>query len=779
MAKTHVFFFATDHALLVLTFVALLRLLVRHVTLIKVPPAVRAKTAVAPLFLFIALFLPLLVGMLTVNAVGSISRWTPLVALIFACLITQISSHSVLSRAFISSRSWLTIYFFAMGGVAAVCTMVSYIQIKRLSTSTDSMGMPRALSMVVVIFVFFVLGIIWSSRKTCVIDYNQFFLLCPVIFLSITSLTSSPWGQALLNIYDESRVLLSSLIFVVSSVGWELTMSRNSEDYSLGVGKQKRRYILILLLTFGLFCSARIDSLESEPASFFHVGFFSGPIQTIRSGGTLLWDTPTQYGYLNTLIPAWFPFADSRLSFIWFQAVLLFVVFGVVLVTLSNRFKTNKSFLIASLLFLVSLFLPSPSLAGSQTFPSASVVRFGPSLLLIVWFASDRFMHRFDRRIQIVTTAALVTTSVFWSGESMVYTSFILVGWGIAGLSCVGRGEKVKFVTETIAPYLRKILLFIAVFFSFVSIKMLIFNGHFPEWSLLFMAPIRYAQAGFGAVALKIATPAWLFVFLIGLISTNLFEHDETTNRDNVMENAALGAVAGGLVGWGTYFVGRAVPENIIAMYPLYTFSSLIAISLIVNQRRHWSGFSHQSEITRGWINQSVALFAVCSLSVVTVAVLGQAGLVQKISQIRFLPNGIHYASDNYVSQDLANTLTLTQAELQKENVQKGISIAYNGWNGMLLKLPSRLSNFYNPDFSWLPVPLALLEEPIPKARRNQLVQRYVSEIKRDGVIVLEKSATDRLRDFGEWLDALDESYKCRLIVDNVNYRTMYCRYRF
>ncbi|MGI9043930.1 MAG: hypothetical protein ACR2GK_07360, partial [Gemmatimonadaceae bacterium] len=52
---------------------------------------------------------------------------------------------------------------------------------------------------------------------------------------------------------------------------------------------------------------------------YYHWGFFIGPIEQLRQGGTLLWDTPSQYGFLSILIPALLP-GSAWQSFWFFQS---------------------------------------------------------------------------------------------------------------------------------------------------------------------------------------------------------------------------------------------------------------------------------------------------------------------------------------------------------------------------------------------------------------------------------------------------------------------------
>src|SRR5688500_8930631 len=62
---------------------------------------------------------------------------------------------------------------------------------------------------------------------------------------------------------------------------------------------------------------------------FYHWSFFIGPIDQLRNGGTLLWDTPSQYGFLSILIPALLP--GSSWQAFWFHQSVAYVVVAFVM----------------------------------------------------------------------------------------------------------------------------------------------------------------------------------------------------------------------------------------------------------------------------------------------------------------------------------------------------------------------------------------------------------------------------------------------------------------
>ena len=85
--------------------------------------------------------------------------------------------------------------------------------------------------------------------------------------------------------------------------------------------------IFLLTLAFSFLFAFRSDSINQIEGSGFHWGYYTGVINSIKSGGTLLYDTPSQYGFLNLLIPSFLAFESNRQSFYIFQSILFIIIF--------------------------------------------------------------------------------------------------------------------------------------------------------------------------------------------------------------------------------------------------------------------------------------------------------------------------------------------------------------------------------------------------------------------------------------------------------------------
>ena len=127
--------------------------------------------------------------------------------------------------------------------------------------------------------------------------------------------------------------------------------------------------LLLLLMSF------RSDTLFLG-TSELHWEYFTGPIRNLKNGSWLLWDTPSQYGFLNILSASILPFKSSWESLYVFQGILLFVVSGILFKTYLSGSLLKRNIFFSILMTFSSLFFADPDLIGPYLYPSSSVMRF-------------------------------------------------------------------------------------------------------------------------------------------------------------------------------------------------------------------------------------------------------------------------------------------------------------------------------------------------------------------------------------------------------------------
>ena len=171
--------------------------------------------------------------------------------------------------------------------------------------------------------------------------------------------------------------------------------------------------ILILITSFFLFLS--IHGYIKNYLFYLHSIFFVGPAQDIIHGKSLLYDTPSQYGYLSiNFISLVQRFIGGTVEIFDRFDTSLYVIFtiiaGFIFYKLTN--KRLYSYLLAI------MYLGFPTFFSDYRYfiyPSSGPLRFGFGILICF------FLLYFPGRIAFFIGTILSTISVFWSTETGIY----------------------------------------------------------------------------------------------------------------------------------------------------------------------------------------------------------------------------------------------------------------------------------------------------------------------------------------------------------------------
>ena len=284
----------------------------------------RVKT-LAPILIPLFFVLPIYAFKYFANSGGFQSIWSPY----FSILL--ISSSVLAVKTFSKLGKFRTLNFsrpfFGVGVFlcAAVFYKITFSQLDaiHIQIKTDLSNWDGTL---VIVSVAAVCGVVLATVNMSRSFRINWVVHLPLIFLIVISVLSAPWGIFLVGITKESALFPLVFTAFTTALFWKYLVLMPNNLGTLVDEKLLRKYSAGLLLTVAVLLSLRIDAVESISGSYFHVSYFSGVVQTIRSGGMLLWDTPSQYGYLNLVLASWIPVADSRTAFLIFQAFLLIVV---------------------------------------------------------------------------------------------------------------------------------------------------------------------------------------------------------------------------------------------------------------------------------------------------------------------------------------------------------------------------------------------------------------------------------------------------------------------
>jgi len=490
-------------------------------------------------------------------------------------------------------------------------------------------------------------------------------------------------------------------------------------------------------LAFALL-AIRTDSVFA-PINALHWDYFVGPIRALREGGWLLWDVPSQYGFLNILIPAALPIHPAVSAFYWVQAAALFSASAVFYRTLYAVLRVP--WLAACVVVIVFFFLADPLLIGPTGYPSESAVRFLWCYVLLAMAASN-FLGTSPSVVRFARLGTLVWLSgLLWSAEGAIYTTVIF--FAPLCLDLILRWRDRASARAILAAALELFcvpLISVAALFGIVNGVYLIALHHAPDWSM-FVAYTRSYGGGYGERPVPFLGPLWA----IGLV---LFSGAATfvALRPKPADGPAYAIAAATSAVWivSSYYVGRAYPIVVTMLSPII----VLALFTII-----------RAGVARG----KTPLAAVIALPLVA---LGLFSVFWNAEAPRMIKQVVAPNVNAWVRLPEAN------AELDALLRQARITtvtpvVYYDTWVAM----PRAAEGPY--DRSWLPTPLQELEDPIPASMRDKVVTRFVMRHRLSGYLVEVMTGSNAPKQAGAWKTFLSRFYDIREIAHSENYRVL------
>jgi hypothetical protein len=532
--------------------------------------------------------------------------------------------------------------------------------------------------------------------------YNLFFT---VSFISVGLLSNWATLVSLLPRYKFIGIPLVFAFFAIISV-YVFNAFEAKRQITTTKKSQRIIYIGCAFIIFS-WISFRHDSLFELSISgspLYHWEYFVGVINNIRSGGVLLWSTPSQYGFLNILFASLIPIDSGWHSFYIFQSTLLLIVAMMTYLTLEKLSNTSAiNYIFNFFLVFLALFFADSTFIGPYPFPSSSVVRFfGVYTLLFCIYNIPKSSKK-----QLLYLCLIFPVSVLWSAESALYSAsiilFVLISLWLTNNIALFKAYITALSVSLLIP-------FIAIV-TFYKIKW----GHYPDVYSFFEYVIGYAQ-GFGYVQFPGLGPGNLLLLLFAsiLYQYKSYAFSQNINEDNSLTTPLI-VSAGCIWGISSYYIGRPVAQNITALIPLIALASYFAIAKV-------SKASLKSNLLPLKLSILPLLFVVF-IPLVNIDFYRQLLSVQSFSTNIDVKKKLS-KSDLYIA--------LEEAKLSDFSV-----IFYGDDNQSTSPvLPNGLQIKVQP--TWLPTPLQLIEVPLKNDRRLKYLSRYICAIKvNDGAIVL------------------------------------------
>ena len=170
--------------------------------------------------------------------------------------------------------------------------------------------------------------------------------------------------------------------------------------------------------------------------------------------------------------------------------------------------------------------------------------------------------------------------------------------------------------------------------------------------------------------------------------------------------------MSGAIWAVGSYYLGRPVPQNITALFPLLIFCSLLGIFLA--QKNH--------------LKKSVNFLIIVSVPLyfLVLATYYSRSWIQEVPKIRSFSNNIelHLPIATKELEDLISEI----------DSGKGIPRIFFGDSAVEPRFQKLINQ---KEDVWTPVPLQLLMPPISNKRREKIIMQYVCKINFPQVIMI------------------------------------------
>ncbi|HUQ47284.1 MAG TPA: hypothetical protein VM053_03450 [Gemmatimonadaceae bacterium] len=442
---------------------------------------------------------------------------------------------------------------------------------------------------------------------------------------------------------------------------------------------------------------------------FYHWGFYIGPIEQMRQGGQLLWDTPSQYGLLSILLPTVLP-GTSWESFWFFQSVIFAIVGAVMYLGIRKIGRGQSSSLLAFAVVFTTLFFRPRSdslLLSAQMTPSGGPVRFLPMFVLLAVVAHwilDRDGPPDDVKFMI-RGSALWIFGALWSAEAAIYCSAIWFSALAVYLiqSAFKPGEDGVTIGTSVGRILKQLLIPIGMAVATGLAVVVIYRfaaGRMPDLYGYFEYLLLYSKSGFGALPIEQTGSVWFLLLIFFAISMAgaLYLAADPSNKRLVM----IAALWGGAWSVGSYFTGRSHPVNALSLAPILLFSAALLLR------------SLRSDFSSPW-HSIVFAALVPAFAMPVVLTLGHSKALGEITQTQLAPSAI-------VTQVPPADASLAVL-LMREGVKPSDPVVLIGDGRLMLPPWKSGGTTVISDRSWLPKPYEIIGS-LPEARRNVYIHR-------------------------------------------------------
>ncbi|MGO8671295.1 MAG: hypothetical protein ACLQVD_08045 [Capsulimonadaceae bacterium] len=430
-------------------------------------------------------------------------------------------------------------------------------------------------------------------------------LLVCVTWAVWTTSYAMPWWHKTATVGLYRAALLAGTVLVVFVLRPAMEIVRDAARPGRDFGRIALGVLDALIVLLLLLASFRTYWLFSGDSNvpYHHWGVYIGPAQMVRQGGWLLWDVPSQYGFLSTLSIAFLPTTSVWTSFYYligvFQGATALFLYWI------GR-STARSFagrILSALLVLSAVFWIGTRsygvVPGPQTFPSTGAFRFfWVYAVLAVLIYCSRLTRRGTVPVWPLAVGCVCwAIGVCWSVESAFYTSaawlpaFYFIIWQVT----TGRSDQNSPTLPRHMAWILAVLPPALVSGAVIGIDLFYRHGlqRLPDWSMYFEYA-RSFQSGFGELPLDFNGSIWV-AFICALVpatlALTLFRKSQSDPDIGVLVAGASTVVA-----VSSYCMGRSHPNNLLNIMPACLAAALLSLRQL---DRSFSGRSPAALLAR------------------------------------------------------------------------------------------------------------------------------------------------------------------------------------
>jgi len=334
-----------------------------------------------------------------------------------------------------------------------------------------------------------------------------------VAWVFAAGFTYTPVAEWLLGATKTTAV--SGIIFaaVLALVVTELYAAGRFEP---GASRRSRALIMVFAVVCFAVLALRTNDLYADWVPY-HRSYWVGPADFVRQGAWLLWDFPSQYGFLSALSLAVWPSASTWQA-LYEQTAITLVFDASILFALlryGRRGMVNVAF---SLLASITMFFSSLSSRhpfGWRLYPQVGLRFTGLIALLGITFLLYVWRHDARRRRMAYALGFVVwTVSVLWSFESgalvtLVWLSFVVLDLTLELLT------RPAPAFEILHKSINRLLPLVLIPACVVAVLNLLYRahvGHAPDWRAYAEFAFAYSTGDPSRQAIQVRGPGWMLV---------------------------------------------------------------------------------------------------------------------------------------------------------------------------------------------------------------------------------------------------------------------------